>query len=48
MSIRNRDVSVVMYRFDRLTGFWGVPYAERMIAFEGDKGALIRIRNNSQ
>jgi len=51
MAAARRNVitgSLPMYRFDPLTGFWGIPYAERNIAFEGDKGPVIRICHNSQ
>ena len=51
MAIPRRGVitgPLPMYRFDPLTGFWGIPHAERMIAFEGDNGPVIRIRHNSQ
>jgi hypothetical protein len=51
MAAPRRDVitgSLPMYRFDPLTGFWGIPNAVRDIAFEGDNGPVIHICNNSR
>lgn len=44
--VKPQDADTKFYRFDWMTGFWGIPNIEGKIAFDG--GVLIRVCHNSE
>lgn len=41
------DERMPVYRFDPTIGWWGAPNIDKLVAFEGPNGPLVRVRHNS-